>query len=92
MYAGVPCYNLKKLHQVLAHDMPKPRTLLGAWKEMRDTWRKQKTNAGYAFDTPVPSPAIIDSNNKSDDPLAASVGGLEPNAVSRSAFTEPSDD
>ena len=82
MYAGVPCYNLKKLHQELADDMPKPRTLIGAWREMRETWKRQKTDPEYAFDTPVPSPSTIGSGNQPDDPLAASVGGLEPEAVS----------
>ncbi|MFT5896638.1 MAG: fatty acid desaturase [bacterium] len=42
MYAAVPCYNLNKLHHILATDMPTPRTLLGAWKEMRETWQRQK--------------------------------------------------
>ena len=34
MFAAVPYYNLPKLHQVITDDMPKPRTMLGAWKEM----------------------------------------------------------
>ena len=34
MYAGVPCYNLKQLHHAVKDDMPKPRSLLGAWREM----------------------------------------------------------
>ena len=50
MYVGVPCYNLKKLNEELAWDMPEPRTLVGAWKEMRETWRKQKVDPDYAFD------------------------------------------
>ena len=32
MFAGVPCYNLKKLHKAVADDMPKVRTFFGAWK------------------------------------------------------------
>ena len=54
MFAAVPCYNLPKLHQVVADDMPKPRTMLGAWKEMRETYRKQMEHPTYEFDTPVP--------------------------------------
>ena len=42
MYAGVPCYNLKKLSREIADDMPKPRTLSGAWREMREIWRRQR--------------------------------------------------
>ena len=83
MYAGVPCYNLKKLHKLLADDMPEPRTLLGAWKEMRQTWDKQKIDPDYAFDTPVPSAATIGRKNKPDDLLAASVGELESKADHR---------
>ena len=55
MYAAVPCYKLAALHQELASDMPVPRTLLGAWKEMRDTWRRQQIDPDYAFDTPLPA-------------------------------------
>jgi len=74
MYAAVPCYNLKKLHQELKHDMPELRTLSSAWSEMRATWRRQKTEPDYAFDTPVPKP-----NSKPvdcDKELADSVGDL----------------
>merc|ERR1711972_545885 len=30
MFAQVPCYNLGALHKEVAHDMPEPRTLVGA--------------------------------------------------------------
>ena len=39
MFAGVPCYNLKKLHKAVADDMPKVRTFFGAWKEMLEIKR-----------------------------------------------------
>jgi fatty acid desaturase len=77
MYGGVPCYNLKALHNTLAADMPKPRTLIGAWREMRETWRRQRNDPNYAYDTPVPSPAVVAKGAKAD-PLAASIGGLAP--------------
>ena len=57
MYVGVPCYNLKKLYEEVAWDMPEPRTLMGAWKEMREAWQRQKIEPGYEFDTPLPSTA-----------------------------------
>ena len=57
MYVGVPCYNLKQLHQEIAWDMPEPRTLVEAWREMRDIWQKQKHDPTYALDTPLPSTA-----------------------------------
>ncbi|MFT6876731.1 MAG: fatty acid desaturase [Granulosicoccus sp.] len=56
MYAAVPCYNSNKLHHILATDMPTPNTLLGAWKETRETWQWQIINPDYAFDTPLPLP------------------------------------
>ena len=80
MYGAVPCYNLEKLHRAVAHDMPEPRTLIGAWKEMRETWKRQRNDPGYAYDTPVPAPKT--GGRAADDPLAASMGGLAPRALS----------
>lgn len=79
MYASVPCYNLKKLYHAVAEDMPEPRTLVGAWREMRETWRRQRTDPEYEFDTPVPTPSAgVDAEA---DPLAASMGGLAPRTL-----------
>ena len=55
MFAGVPCYNLKKLHKAVADDMPKVRTFFGAWKEMLEIKRRQQLDSNYEFDTPVPN-------------------------------------
>ena len=63
MYTSVPCYNLKKLHHVISYDMPEPRSLWGAWVEMRKAWKKQKTEPNYEFDTPVPKNIIINNKN-----------------------------
>ena len=52
MYAGVPCYNLPNLAQEIKKDMPEPKTLFGAWKEMLETWKIQKSDPKYAFNTP----------------------------------------
>ena len=78
MYAAVPCYNLKRMHRAVAADMPAPRTLTGAWREMRETWRRQRAEPGYEFDTPVPASARIDVES---DSLAASMGGLAPRVL-----------
>ena len=83
MYAAVPCYNLKRLHRAVARDMPAPRTLIGAWREMRETWRRQQSEPGYAFDTPVPAPT--DGPAAEPDPLAASMGGLTPRVLAENA-------
>jgi len=85
MFAGVPCYNLKKLHRFIADDMPNPRTLIGAWKEMREVWRKQQNDSEYQFDTPVPS--SIKTNYKvSVDPLESSIGDLAPKSLASINF------
>ncbi len=76
MYAGVPCYNLKALHRAVADDMPEPRTLVGAWREMREIWRRQQIDPDYVYDTPLPRPH--DRAGESDAALAASIGDLAP--------------
>lgn len=84
MYAGVPCYNLKKLYHEIAHDMPEPRTLVGAWREMRDTWQRQKTDPDYEFDTQLPTTATITRNNTDGDELESSIGELAPEGLKES--------
>ena len=79
MFASVPCYNLKKLHRTVREDMPPPRTLIGAWREMRETWKRQQLDPGYAFDTPVPASRVQERG--AADPLAASMGGLAPREI-----------
>ena len=55
MFVTVPCYNLPKLNKVVAEDVPKPRTMLRAWKEMREICRKQLEHPTYEYGTPVPA-------------------------------------
>ncbi len=77
MYAGVPCYNLKALAKELEPDMPEPRSLLAAWKEMRKTWRKQKHDVYYSFDTPIPANSQQRGVYVEDD-VVNSIGDLAP--------------
>ncbi len=77
MYAGVPCYNLKALAKEIESDMPQPKSLFGAWKDMRETWHRQKSEPGYAFDTPVPSIADT-ANMPAEDDTVNSIGDLAP--------------
>jgi fatty acid desaturase len=79
MYAAVPCYNLPKLSKAMADDMPKPRTLLGAWKEMREIYKRQKQDPSYQYDTPLP-PARAKAPDP-QDALRASIGDLAPKAL-----------
>lgn len=91
MYAAIPCYNLKKLSKEIAWDMPKPRSLVEAWKEMRYVHNRQKTEPDYQWDTPVPDHGASDraaatgsgsadgsASNDSEGDLAGSLGDLEP--------------
>ena len=80
MYAGVPCYNLKRLYFEIADDMPEPRTLKGAWREMFDTWKRQQSEPDYQFDTPLPATAG-DSHAGSADALESSIGELAPDGL-----------
>ena len=79
MYAAVPCYNLRKLNKLVADDMPEPRTLIGAWKEMRQIWRKQEQDQNYHFDTKVPN--LQKKHSSFEDPLASSIGDLAPHSL-----------
>ncbi len=84
MYAGVPCYNLKALHEEIADDMPEPRTLLSAWREMRMAWQRQKIDPDYEYDTPLPptaNPEPMDSEtpaSRAASALEQSIGELAP--------------
>ena len=82
MYAGVPCYNLKKLYREIAADMPQPRTLAGAWREMRETWRRQQRDPGYQYDTPLPERSgVAGAAAVEDDELSTSIGELAPESM-----------
>lgn len=81
MFAGVPCYNLKKLYNEIADQMPEPRTLVGAWREMRDTWDKQQENPGYYFDTLVPPVVTVKKALPGDSALENSIGDLAPKGL-----------
>ena len=80
MYAGVPCYNLKELSQAIAHDMPEPRTLISAWREIREIRRQQKNNPNNQFDTPLPACANTTPTDNTDE-LASSIGELAPEGL-----------
>ena len=88
MFAAVPCYNLSKLHELVKDDMPVPRTLVGAWREMRETWNRQKDDPDYKFNTPLPPsarPAVTEvsmvTEGDETDSIVASIGDLAPDAL-----------
>ena len=81
MYAGVPCYNLKKLHQAVKDDMPEPRSLVGVWREMLETWERQMIDPTYQFDTPLPATAQFKRHRISEEG-ETSIGELAPKGLS----------
>ncbi len=80
MYAGVPCYNLPALAAEIRDDMPEPRSLRGAWREMLDTWQRQKSDPNYAFDTPLPATAKT-KRQKNAGGEESSIGDLAPDGL-----------
>ena len=77
MYAGVPCYHLKELAREISADLPAPRTLAGAWREMLRIWNRQLLEPGYQYDTPLP-PAAGRVARGGHGRLASSIGELAP--------------
>lgn len=81
MYAGIPCYNLPMLAEEIRDDMPEPRTLTGAWREMLDTWERQKIDPDYVFDTPLPATAKTE-RRQPPEVEEGSIGDLAPKGLS----------
>ena len=85
MFAGVPCYNLARLHRAVKDDMPEPRTVVGAWREMRETWRRQRDTPEYQFDTPLPATATKSLTGTTEtavaESLEESIGDLAPDVL-----------
>ena len=80
MFAAVPCYNLKKLYEAVAEDMPKPRNLISSWQEMLEVVKQQEADPAYEFDTPVP-PQRTRREKEQQLELEASIGDLAPTAI-----------
>ena len=76
MYAAVPCYNLNRLADAIAADIPAPRSLGAAWREIRETWKRQRQEPAYQFTTPLPVGSR--GPRAGGDPLASSLGNLAP--------------
>ena len=88
MYAGVPCYNLRKLRKAIEFDLPVAKNAIGAFRELRATWKRQQTEPGYQYDTPLPATAnpghaAADAAKQGDDHLSTSIGDLAPAVLAR---------
>jgi fatty acid desaturase len=66
MYAAVPCYNLRKLHRAIAHEMPEiSHGLIPAWREIILIFRRQKAEPGYqhTYQLPIPGGLAVASQS-----------------------------
>jgi fatty acid desaturase len=55
MYAAVPCYNLKKLHTLIEHDLPPcPHGLFATWRQISTILKRQKENPTYQYVPDLP--------------------------------------
>jgi fatty acid desaturase len=58
MYAGVPFYNVPKLHKILTHDLPKPvEGYLSGIKKVLSIQKQQRVNPDYCFIQEFPDTA-----------------------------------
>lgn len=55
MYAAVPCYNLKRLHEAIRHELPPCHGLIGAWREIGAIMRQQAANPAYRPEIVLPA-------------------------------------
>jgi fatty acid desaturase len=56
MYAGVPCYNLPRLHKLIRHEMPHcPNGLVETWQEIAQILKRQAAEPGYQYTATLPA-------------------------------------
>lgn len=59
MYAGVPCYNLPKLHRAILHEMPAcPRGLYRTWSQIVAILKRQKQDPSYQYFPTLPAAGL----------------------------------
>lgn len=60
MYAAVPCYNLKKLHEAIKYDLaPCPHGIIATWREIAAIQRRQEADPTYQYVPPLPSHGVV---------------------------------
>jgi fatty acid desaturase len=58
MYAAVPCYRLKALHEAIRHELPPtPRGIIAVWREISAILRKQEDDPSYQHAALIPGAA-----------------------------------
>jgi fatty acid desaturase len=71
MYAAVPCYNLRRLHKQIAHDLPEPKGMIGTWKEIGMILERQEAEPDYQYAHPLPDTAHPAEYGDRDAEIAA---------------------
>jgi len=55
MYAGIPCYNLPRLHRLIKDQLPPPtRGLIATWRQIGQCLKRQKLDPSYQYTAPLP--------------------------------------
>ena len=73
MYAGVPCYNLKKLHKAIKHELPYiPSGLIDTWFEIIGILWRQSKEPDYQY---IP---ILPEDELAEPPSDISAAGKVP--------------
>jgi fatty acid desaturase len=55
MYAAVPCYNLRRLHEAIRHELPPCHGIIGAWREISAILRQQAKDPNFKPDIALPA-------------------------------------
>jgi fatty acid desaturase len=62
MFAGVPCYNLARLHRLIEPEMPDcTHGLIATWRQIAAILRRQKEDPTYQFRPDLPSPSPVEA-------------------------------
>lgn len=71
MFAGVPCYNLPRLHRLIRHELP-PTThgLRATWKEINAILERQKQDPSYQHLPQLPESAPLYRGPSASQPSA----------------------
>ena len=80
MYAAVPCYNLRKLQKIIAHDLPEAKGVVGTWKEIAMILERQKREPNFQYIHPLPDTAHPAELGIREEEIAAGAAETDANA------------
>lgn len=59
MFAGVPCYNLVRLHRLIKDEMPESTNgLIATWRQISEILKRQKQDPTYQFVPKLPASQV----------------------------------